>query len=71
MKGEKIIKIARQNNFTVTECKGSHFKLIAPTGEVMTGYHGEMSKGVTCKIIKWLLKFGILLAMAIIIYGML
>jgi hypothetical protein len=69
LKDRDIIRIAKQNNLDVTECGGSHFKLTAHNGDVMTCYHGEMSKGVSCKIIKWLLKLGILITFCVFIYA--
>jgi hypothetical protein len=70
LKDRDVIRIAKQNNLNVTECNGgSHFKLTAPNGDVMTCYHGEMSKGVSCKIIKWLLKLGIFVTCCVLIYA--
>ena len=65
-----ILKAAKQNNFQVRDHAGSHFCVTAPDGSTMTCYHSsEISKGVSCKIRKWFLRFGVLLTFACAVYS--
>ena len=61
-----IIKAAKKAGMDVRDRPGSHFCVTAPDGQMMTCYHsGEISKGVSCKIRKWFLRFGVLLCFAV------
>lgn len=59
MKGKDIEKAAVKGGCDVRNGKGSHIVVRAPDGRSMAVYHGELSKGVECKILKWLAGLGI------------
>jgi len=59
MKGEYIAKEAAKKGCEIRNGKGSHIVMKAPDGRTMAVYHGELSKGVACKVAKWLAGLGI------------
>ena len=66
LSSQTVIKAAQKNGFKVKECPGSHFKVVAPSGDTMTCYHAkEISIGVSSKIIKWFRNLGIVLAIVL------
>jgi len=66
---KEIERAAARNGFELKDCKGNHRKVKAPDGSCMIYYYGEISNGVSCKIRKWFLRFGVLLVLALMIYA--
>lgn len=65
-----IIKAAKKAGMDVRDNAGSHFCVTAKNGQMMTCYHAsEISKGVSCKIRKWFLRFGVLLCFAAVAWA--
>lgn len=62
-KGEEVAKAASKAGCLVREGKGSHMVIKAKDGSTMAVYHGQLSKGVECKVRKWLLLKGIVFVM--------
>ena len=62
-KGEEVAKAAMKGGCHVREGKGSHMVIKAKDGSTMAVYHGQLSKGVECKVKKWLLLKGIVFAL--------
>jgi len=64
--GKHYIDAARDAGLRVTNGHGDHYKVYGPVdrGYMIIPAHAELGKGLECKVIKWLLKCGVVLAFA-------
>lgn len=64
--GMYYVEAARSGGLEVCNGKGDHYKVKGPAdrGYMIIPAHAELGKGLECKVVKWLLKCGVLVTLA-------
>ena len=67
--GKDYVKAAEKAGMTTRNGKGNHVVITAKDGHTMTiPAHRELRNGTESKVIKWLLKYGVIFSLLAMIY---
>ena len=67
--GKDYVKAAEKAGMTTRNGKGNHVVITAKDGHTMTiPAHRELRNGTESKVIKWLLKYGVIVGFLFIVY---
>ena len=67
--GKDYVKAAEKAGMTTRTGKGDHVVVTAKDGHTMTiPAHRELRNGTESKVIKWLLKYGVIVGFLFIVY---